>query len=157
MALVLGTASASAETPAGADTTPPEIISLTLSETVFGGTQSGPSISIREGGTTVTYVLSEEAVAEFTVERARPGVKRGGTCAKRTGPTPKAAKRCTRYVALRPVLVEEGTADENSFRFNGRLAGRKLAPGRYRFSVEAVDLAGNRTPEPVLRAFRIVP
>jgi hypothetical protein len=33
----------------------------------------------------------------------------------------------------------------------------KLVPGRYRFSVEAVDLAGNRTAEPVLRGFKIVP
>lgn len=155
-ALMLGASSAAAETPGGEDTTPPAILSLTLSETVFSATQSGPSISVREGGTTVIYVLSEEAVVEFTVQRARPGVRRGGTCAKRTRSTPKAAKRCTRYVALQPVLVEEGTVDENSFRFNGRLAGRKLAPGRYRFSVEAVDPAGNRTAEPVLRGFKIV-
>jgi hypothetical protein len=155
-ALILGASSSAAEEPAVEDTTPPVILSLTLSDTVFGATQSGPSISIREGGTTVTYVLSEEALVNFTVQRAEPGVRRGGTCAKRTGPTPKAAKRCTRYVSLRPVLVEEGTVDENGFRFNGRLAGAKLKPGRYRLSVEAVDLAGNRSAEPVLRGFRIV-
>jgi hypothetical protein len=156
-ALILGASSSAAEEPAVEDTTPPVILSLTLSDNVFGATQSGPSISIREGGATVTYALSEEALVSFTVQRARPGTVRGGTCVKRTASTPITAKRCTRYVALRPVLVEEGTVDENSFRFNGRLAGRKLAPGHYRFSVEAVDAAGNHSPEPVVRAFRIVP
>jgi hypothetical protein len=37
-----------------------------------------------------------------------------------------------------------GKAGTNSFKFTGRLNGRKLPPRRYRLVLRAVDAAGNK-------------
>jgi hypothetical protein len=143
--------------PASSDTVPPAIASLTLSPRAFHAARFGASISAAARGTTVTYQISEPAQATYRIERAARGVKRAGRCAKRTKSTPAKAKACLRYVALKPLLSEEVTEGENSFRFTGRLGGAPLRPGNYRFGVEAGDAAGNRTSVPLWRKFTILP
>jgi len=143
--------------PASSDTVPPAITSLTLSPRAFHAARFGASISAAARGTTVTYQLSEPAQATYRIERAARGVRRAGRCAKRTTSTAAKAKACLRYVALKPLLSEEVTEGENSFRFTGRLGGAPLRPGNYRFGVEAGDAAGNRTSAPAWRKFTILP
>ena len=59
------------------------------------------------------------------------------------------------YKPRSPTLPLAADAGMFSRKFDGRLGGRKLKPGRYRFSLAAVDAAGNRA-RTVTVAFRIV-
>jgi len=149
--------SGGAGSAAASDTLAPAIASLTLSPRAFRAARFGASISAAARGTTVTYQVSEPAQATYRIERAARGVKRAGRCAKRTKSTPAKAKACLRYVALKPLLSEDVTEGENSFRFTGRLSGAPLKPGDYRFGVEASDAAGNRTSVPAWARFTILP
>jgi hypothetical protein len=146
----------SAITGVVSDTVPPVISSLTLSPKAFHAARFGPSISAVARGATVTYQLSEPAQVTYRIERAARGVKRAGRCVKRTRSTPAKAKACTRYFALKPLLGEEATEGENSFRLNGRLGGAPLKPGGYRLGAEASDGAGNRTAAPMWAGLTIV-
>lgn len=76
-------------------------------------------------GTRVSYRLSEAAAVSF------------------------------RIVGLRGGFVRQGKVGPNSFRFRGRLRGRKLKSGRYRLRVVATDPAGNSSRAEYVR-FRIV-
>ena len=82
---------------------------------------------------TLSFRLSEAAAVTVTVHR----------------------KQGRRYRPLSPTIPL--AADAGTFRrkFDGRLGGRKLKPGRYRFSLTAVDAAGN-TARAVTVPFRIV-
>ena len=50
--------------------------------------------------------------------------------------------RCTRYVTVRGSFTRAGRAGANSFRFTGRLRGRKLSLGRYRLTAVAANANG---------------
>ena len=52
-------------------------------------------------------------------------------------------------------FTHRGVAGRNSFRFTGRLAGRKLTPGSYRLVAVAKDAAGNASL-PKRASFRVV-
>jgi hypothetical protein len=105
-------------------------------------------------GKRVVYTLSESATTTFTVERARPGRRVGGKCVP-PKPSNKGAKRCTRYVRMKGQFRHVGVPGSNSFRFTGRLRGRKLPPGSYRLVGIARDSANNSSA-PARTKFRIV-
>jgi lysophospholipase L1-like esterase len=71
-------------------------------------------------GATVSYSLSEPATVRFQVVRVVAGRLRA-----------------------RGSLTRRGHEGRNSFRFRGRLDGRRLRPGRYRLVARATDRAGN--------------
>jgi len=125
------------------DTIKPVLSSFSLSPVRFRAASSGPSISAALG-TRVSYKLSEKAAVNFRVERAVLGRFVGGRCVrpKRSNRT---KRRCTRYVTLRGSFTDKGKAGKNSFKFRGRLGGRKLRPGRYRLRAVATDPAKNRS------------
>jgi hypothetical protein len=64
-------------------------------------------------------------------------------------------KQGRRYRPLTPTIPLAANAGTFSRRFDGRLGGRKLKPGRYKFSLAAVDAAGNAA-RAVTVPFRIV-
>ena len=68
----------------------------------------------------VSYDLSEAAVVTFRVERRRAG----------------------HWRRMKGKFSNSGHAGSNSFRWSGRLRGRRLRPGRYRLVAEAVDPSG---------------
>lgn len=121
--------------------TVPVISSLSLSPAAFRA----------KSGTTVTYVLSQAATVEFRVERAVAGRSVGGHCVKPTRAN-HAARHCTRYRTLPGRLTAAGTAGARSLRFNGRLAGHRLAPGRYR--LRAAVAGGGRAVRVAFRVLR---
>ena len=82
---------------------------------------------------TLSFRLSEAAVVTATVLKRKAG----------------------RYRRLSPTLPLAANAGTFRRRFNGRLGGRRLKPGRYKFSLKAIDGAGNAA-RPVTVAFRIV-
>jgi hypothetical protein len=91
-------------------------------------------------GTTIRYRLSEAANVTFRIERVRHGRRKAGRCRLRLRRGP----RCTRSVRLQGALTDAGPRGASSFRFRGRLDGRRLARGSYRLVAVAQDAAGNR-------------
>jgi sugar lactone lactonase YvrE len=87
----------------------PALISLRLSPRAFRAARRGPSISPR-AGTRVTYDLAAPARVRFAVQRAVRGA----------------------YRRVPGGFAHQGSAGANSFRFSGRVRGRRLRPGRYR-------------------------
>jgi hypothetical protein len=126
---------------------------LKLKPRTFRAARSGATVARRRPpiGTRVSYSLSVDATVAFRVERAKKGRKRGGKCRK-PGRPPR-GRRCTRYVRVRGAFNVGGTAGSNSFRFTGRVAGRRLAKGRYRLI--ATPSAGGKTEASVRARFRI--
>ncbi len=79
------------------------------------------------GGTVLTYRLSEPATVKVTVQRARTRHGR------------------VRWTSLSPSASLRSGAGPNAVTFSGRLPGRRLARGRYRLTLTAIDAAGNRS------------
>lgn len=86
-----------------------------------------------ELGTTFRYKVSEAATVRFKIER------RKGKRFKKLGSRPQKAK-----------------AGANKLRWNGKLKGKPLSPGRYRATVVATDREGRRSA-PKTVGFRILP
>jgi hypothetical protein len=125
----------------------------------FPAAGSGPSVKAaarkpRATGAKVSYRLTEAATVTFTVERATEGRKVRGRCAKPTRAN-RTAPRCSHFVALAGSFPHTGHAGANSFRFTGRMGGRKLTPGSYRLVAQARDAAGNRS-QVARKAFRVI-
>jgi hypothetical protein len=93
--------------------------------------------------TKLTTTVSEASRLRLSVERRATGRRDHGRCVARAA---KKAKRCTRW-APRGVALTRAVAGPGrvTLSFSGRVAGRPLSAGRYRFVLEATDAAGNRT------------
>ena len=140
----------------GADLTPPAFQgAILLSPSTFAAALRGPSIAQSRVpvGTRLSYRLSEVAPVTFTVQRQAAGRRVGGRCVRPTRAN-RRRPRCTRYVRVRGGFVHRGRAGANSFKFTGRLAGRRLSPARYRLVGIAEDAAGNISA-PARASFRI--
>jgi len=115
--------------PAGA---PPRLSALDLARVAFAAAPRGPSVRAAARGvpvgTKVTYTLATGATAKFAVKRRKAGRKVGGKCRKRTARN-RNRKKCD--LRLKGTFKHRGAPGANSFRFTGRLKGRKLKPGRY--------------------------
>lgn len=84
-------------------------------------------------GTTFRYVVSEAGTVRFKIER------KAGKRFKKMGSRSKASKK-----------------GKNKLKWNGKLKGKPLPPGRYRATAVATDKAGARSA-PKRVAFRILP
>jgi hypothetical protein len=102
----------------------------------------------------VSYLVSERATTTLTVARKTTGVKKGRSCAKAGRTVKKGAKRCTRWVLVRGSIRRADAGGKSSFRFSGKLRGKRLAVGSYRLIAVARDNAGN-VSKPVTVAFRV--
>ncbi|HET6998752.1 MAG TPA: hypothetical protein VFI03_09190 [Solirubrobacterales bacterium] len=103
-------------------------------------------------GATVRFALDEAATVTFKVQRQLPGRAGKGACVK-----PKRSNRdkpkCTRPLGVPGTFSRAGAAGENSFRFNGRVQGRRLKPGKYK--LRATPIAESRTGLTVAAFFRV--
>jgi hypothetical protein len=138
------------------DTVKPTIQAVALGSKTFRAASSGGSVArkLHPVGTKVSFKLSEAASVRFTVERKLKGRKKGKKCVAPTKKNRK-KKRCTRYKKLKGSFTRTGQPGANSFRFTGRLRGKKLAPGSYRLVSVATDAANNKS-KPKRATFRIV-
>jgi hypothetical protein len=139
--------------PAPADTTPSVLSALKVKPAAFAALGKGPSIIAKRKvrGSRVSYQLSEDSTVTFTVDRARKGRKKKG---KKCSPRTKRGKRCTTYKKVKGSFTHTGRNGANSFRFSGRISGKKLRPGNYRLVALPTDKAGNRG-KTVRKQFRI--
>jgi Beta-propeller repeat len=141
---------------------PAEADDLGFSSTTFQAADSGPSAEDSKRkipvGTRVSYKLSKASVVQFTVTRRSSGrkVKRRGHKAQCKAPAKRYRKkpRCTRYVKVKGSFRRSGAKGRNTFRFSGRLSGKKLRPGRYQ--LVATPIKGTRSGKPITASFRIV-
>jgi hypothetical protein len=150
---------------APSDKTPAALTGYGITRTFAARSKGGSIVSaarkrrkkVKVGGT-VKYTLSEPATVTFTVERLTKGrnVKRGKkrVCVRPTRKNKK-KRKCVRATKLRGSFSRVSKAGRNSFKFSGRLRGRKLKPGNYRLVATAKDLAGN-VSKPKRKGFRIV-
>jgi hypothetical protein len=135
--------------------TKPLASALTVTPFAFPAAGRGGSIAVRRTGATVRYRLSEPATTRFTVEAELAGRRLGGRCVRPTRAN-RNRPRCLRYAPLPGSFSHAGRQGANSFRFTGRLRGRKLIALTYRLVAVPTDAAGNRGAAQRKR-FRIVP
>lgn len=79
------------------------------------------------------------------------GRKQGSRCVSKR----RKGKRCTTLKKLKGSFTHQGKPGANSFRFSGRLAGKRLRPGGYRLVGTPTDSAGNKGKS-ARRSFGIV-
>lgn len=121
-----------------ADRTAPVVRALRLTARTFRlGTRRTAQRAAARRGTTISFSLSEPAVATLAIERT---TRRGGRL------------RRTRVVTLTRTIRRAGVA---RVAFSGRVGKRRLTPGSYRVTVVARDAAGNRSAAR-RAAFRVV-
>jgi hypothetical protein len=90
-----------------------------------------------------SWGLSEPAAVRIAIARKAAGRRRAGRCVK---PTHKLRRkpRCTRHIAT-GALKATGVLGANRLAFDGKLGGKRLTPGKYRATLVATDVAGNRS------------
>jgi hypothetical protein len=135
-------------------TAKPVLASLALSPSAFKAARSGASImaSAMRTGTTVSYVNTQASTTTFVVKRERAGFRRGRRCVARRPAGAPRPKRCTRLVRAGS-FTHADEAGRVSFRFSGRVGGRKLRPGRYRLRATAQNALGRSAP--LSKRFRV--
>jgi uncharacterized delta-60 repeat protein len=124
---------------------------LGVTPKAFRAANKGGSISARTGAA-VSYRDSRAAVTTFQIRQGLRGTFANGKCNK---PKPGLhGRRCARYVKIGQ-FTHTDNAGLNRFHFTGRLKGKKLAPGRYRF--RAVPSQGSRLGIAAAAGFMILP
>ncbi len=152
--LTIGPAAAAGPGPGpGTGATAPALAALTVSPPAFRAGSTGGSIArASRTGTTISYRDSQAATTGFTVLAGRRGARSGGGACVRPG-THAQGRRCTRYVSIGS-FTHGDVAGRNSFRFTGRLGGRKLRPAGYR--LRALPSANGVRGRAATIPFRIV-
>jgi hypothetical protein len=131
-------------TPTTAGSTPasqaPRISTLTLTPSAFVAASHGAAVAAVRSGATVSYSDTGPATTTFTVARRATGRVKGGLCV-RTTKWNRSHKRCTRLIKTGH-FTHADRSGTNRFHFTGRVARRKLAPGRYVLIAVARNSAG---------------
>jgi hypothetical protein len=148
----------------GADTTPP----------TAGGLTVGDPTLLPGQGTSFSFNSSEAGLAVLTVQKQVPGLRmriRGRMrCVPQTRRRLRALRRlagsdaafrrlvrrrrCTAYKKIGSIR-QTVTPGQNTIVWNGRIAGRRLRPGRYRALLVITDSAGNKSRVERIR-FRVL-
>lgn len=127
---------------------PPTLAAVKSSNAKFRVNTKGAVISAAKRGTTISYTLGgAPANVKITVQRVVKGRKSGAKCVKQSRRN-KRRKACNRYVKVHE-FSRDAVVGTNSVAYSGRYKrgsrNRKLAPGRYRFSLTATNASGNAT------------
>lgn len=132
----------------------PAVTSIALSPPTFRAASNGGSIAAGTKrkrppvGTRVTLVVGAPVAVRLRVQHVLPGRRSGRRCSA-PARSNRRGKACSRVVTV-PGVIGRAAGAPATFRFTGRVNGRKLAPGRYRLLARA-----GSTPEKAA-AFRIV-
>ena len=73
---------------------------------------------------------------------------------------PRAGKRqlaCRLYAPVRGAVNRTATSGTNFVKFEGRIGGRWMKPGRYLLAASATDPSGNASAIPAFAKFTILP
>jgi hypothetical protein len=125
-------------TPVAPDTRRPTVSALKLSRWTIG--LAGPRTR-----TTLGFTVSEPVSVTVAVRRVAAGRRSGAKCVMPTATlVRRKAKPCVRTVAV-TTLKRTGLDGEVGLRLTARPGTKTLKVGRYRLTVVATDLAGNRS------------
>jgi len=109
-------------------------------------------------GTRFTYKLSEPARVAIVIARKAPGRRLGkGTksrCTKVTPANRDKGKPCTRFLKKTTIGGQEQSGRQST-PWNGRIGKKEAKPGKYRATIVATDIAGQRS-KPLSLGFKIV-
>jgi streptogramin lyase len=125
-----------------------------LSARRFRAARRGRAFVAVSVGTRISYLLNEPARVTIGVQRFR---KLSRVCRRKVarGSRHRTGTRCRKWIFVKGGLAKPSLAGVSSVRFRGRLRGRTLKPGTYRFVIRARDGAGN-VSAPKRPKFRIV-
>jgi hypothetical protein len=104
-----------------------------------------------KNGATVSYTDNGAGTTTLTLLRSKGGFRSGSKCvAKR--PRHGKLKKCTILKKIGSITRTDH-AGHNSFHFNGKVRGHRLAPGKY--VLEAVTKVSGKKSKPVKATFRV--
>jgi hypothetical protein len=138
----------------------PTLAVLRITPSAFAAARSGPSVRPARRttpATLVSFTVSIASKVRFSIARLVTGRRRGSGKSVRCVATTRAnrsAASCKREVPVRGSFTRTAKPGKNSFRFSGRVGGRRLARGSYRLI--AVARANGVSSEKSRRAFRVV-
>ncbi len=101
-----------------------------------------PGVLRRGQAARIRFIVSEPARVTVSFWHDRPGRRVGRFCKPATTVN-RHRPACRRLSRVPGSLVVRAHRGQNTLRFAGKVAGRKLAVGRYRVQLSAVDPAGN--------------
>jgi hypothetical protein len=135
----------------GSDTSDPSASGLSAGDTkLFPGQGTKFKFTSSEAGRAVLSVQKRVKGLKLKVKGKRRCVAKS---AKRVRKAP-AKKRCKTWKKIGSIR-KQVKAGRNTIVFSGRLAGRKLGPGRYRALLKITDLAGNVSRAEAVK-FRVI-
>jgi hypothetical protein len=111
-----------------------------LSTTRFRAARHGKAFVSVSIGTRIFYALTEAARVTISVQKRRTLSR---VCRRKLARASRHRTGCRKYISVKGGFAKASTAGLNSVRFRGRLKGKRLKPGRYRFVIRARDGAGN--------------
>ncbi len=117
----------------------PDVKQLKVTPSTFKALPTGSTV-VLSGGALVTFNILNGAHVDFSFRSEKPGKRVGGKCIAGKAKTKK--RSCTRTAAVPGGFELIGISGPNEFNFSGRLADKKLAPGRYRLLAKAQGTAG---------------
>ena len=124
-----------------------------LSATRFRAARRGRAFVAVRTGTRISYRLNEPALVTISVQKFRHLSRICRRKARRS--RHRTGTRCRKWVTIKGRSSKASLAGTSSVRFRGRLKGKALKPGAYRFVIRARDGAGN-VSKPRRLKFRIV-
>jgi streptogramin lyase len=136
----------------GIDFAAPFVGKPRLGSTRFRAARHGRAFASVSIGTRIFYTLNEAARVLISVQKYRAPSR---VCRRARGSRHRTGTRCRKWISLKGRYAKASVAGVSSVRFRGRLEGRTLKPGRYRFVIRARDGAGN-VSKPRRPKFRIV-
>lgn len=125
-----------------------------LSATRFRAARRGRAFVAVRTGTTIAWRLNEPAQVTIGVQKFRHLSR---VCRRKVARRSRhrTGTRCRKWIAVKGRYSKASAAGVGSVRFRGRLKGKALKPGAYRFSIRARDGAGN-VGKPRRPTFRII-
>jgi hypothetical protein len=114
-----------------------------LSVTRFRAARRGRAFVAVQTGTRISYGLNEPARVTISVQKYRPLSR---YCRRKIARQSRHRTGCRKWISIKGRYSKPSLAGVSSVRFRGRLKGRALKPGSYRFLIRARDGAGNVSP-----------
>lgn len=107
-------------------------------------------------GTRVSFHLSEAATVRLSALHLEIGHRAGAGCARGAPRRGGHQLACRLYASVRGTIGRSGDSGTNFVKFEGRMGGRWLTPGRYKLLATATDRAGNTAAKVAVTKFTIV-
>jgi hypothetical protein len=107
-------------------------------------------------GTRVSFWLSEPATVRLSALHLVVGHRVGAGCVRGLPRRGRHELACRVYAPLRGTIARAADSGVNFVKFEGRMGGRWVKPGRYKLLATATDLAGNPAAKVAQAKFTIV-